>query len=235
MAAISIDFAESNPALIARVGWSNVQGEWSNDGRVNWSAFVTTPGGGPRSIAISSDGTRWVWAPNSGTPVYSLDNGATWTASTGAPANAAVISDRVNPLKFYAYDSGSATVYVSLDGAQTFTAAASGLTNGIALHALPGVEGDLWLAAGNAIYHSSNSGASFTNIGTVEQADSLGFGAAAPAKTYPTLYISGHVNNVIGIFRSTDAGATWVRINDNTHQWGRNGTITGDPRIFGRV
>ena len=42
---------------------------------------------------------------------------------------------------------------------------------------------------------------------------------------------------VRGIFRSIDAGATWVRINDDQHQWGRAGdtAITGDPRIYGRV
>jgi hypothetical protein len=42
---------------------------------------------------------------------------------------------------------------------------------------------------------------------------------------------------VRGIFRSVDAGQTWVRINDDQHQWGRAGdtAITGDPRIFGRV
>ena len=39
------------------------------------------------------------------------------------------------------------------------------------------------------------------------------------------------------IFRSIDAGQTWVRINDDQHQRGHAGdtAITGDPRIFGRV
>ncbi|HEU4710154.1 MAG TPA: hypothetical protein VFS76_01250 [Pyrinomonadaceae bacterium] len=45
------------------------------------------------------------------------------------------------------------------------------------------------------------------------------------------------VAGVRGIFRSTDAGQTWVRIVDDQHQWGRAGetALTGDPRIFGRV
>ena len=39
-----------------------------------------------------------------------------------------------------------------------------------------------------------------------------------------------------GVFRSDDAGATWVRINDDQHQYGNTGAaITGDPRVYGRV
>lgn len=39
-----------------------------------------------------------------------------------------------------------------------------------------------------------------------------------------------------GIFRSDDAGRTWIRINDDGHQYAWTGnTITGDPRIYGRV
>lgn len=37
-------------------------------------------------------------------------------------------------------------------------------------------------------------------------------------------------------FRSADEGTSWVRINDDQHQYGWIGqTITGDPRVFGRV
>ena len=52
-----------------------------------------------------------------------------------------------------------------------------------------------------------------------------------------TAYAAAKVAGVRGIFRSTDAGQTWVRINDDQHQWGRAGdtALTGDPRIFGRV
>jgi xyloglucan-specific exo-beta-1,4-glucanase len=39
-----------------------------------------------------------------------------------------------------------------------------------------------------------------------------------------------------GIFRSIDAGASWMRINDDQHQYGlTDWVITGDPRVFGRV
>ena len=58
---------------------------------------------------------------------------------------------------------------------------------------------------------------------------------AASDTTYPTLFIFGNANNVIGIFRSANAGKSWTRINDDRHQWGSIGTVVGDPRVFGRV
>jgi len=40
---------------------------------------------------------------------------------------------------------------------------------------------------------------------------------------------------VAGFYRSEDAGVTWVRINDDRHQFGFCGVIIGDPRVYGRV
>jgi photosystem II stability/assembly factor-like uncharacterized protein len=37
------------------------------------------------------------------------------------------------------------------------------------------------------------------------------------------------------LFRSTDTGSTWVRINDNAHQWGGYSLVVGDPKTFGTV
>ena len=49
-------------------------------------------------------------------------------------------------------------------------------------------------------------------------------------------YLAGAVDGVQGVFRSDDVGATWVRINDDLHQYGYLPTVViGDPRIYGRV
>ena len=107
--------------------------------------------------------------------------------------------------------------------------------------AVAGREGDVWLAGGTeggayGIWHSTDSGASFTRLASVQEADTIGFGRAAPGQTYPALYASAQVGGVRGLFRSVDAGASWVRINDDQHQYGStNAAITGDPRVFGRV
>ena len=64
---------------------------------------------------------------------------------------------------------------------------------------------------------------------------SLGFGKSAPGHATPTLYLSGKVGGQGGLFRSLDDGASWQRINDDAHQYGEVGYVTGDPRVFGRV
>ena len=110
------------------------------------------------------------------------------------------------------------------------------------LKAVPGKEGEVWFAGGSAktgqvygLWHSSNYGGSYTKLGNVEQADSIGFGKAAPGQTYSALYTVAKIDGVRGIYRSDDVGASWVRINDDQHQYSRPVVITGDPRIYGRV
>jgi photosystem II stability/assembly factor-like uncharacterized protein len=45
----------------------------------------------------------------------------------------------------------------------------------------------------------------------------------------------GKVAGIYGFFRSDDEGSTWLRINDDEHQYGGVTCITGDPRFYGRV
>ncbi|MGV2922416.1 xyloglucanase, partial [Streptomyces alfalfae] len=79
-------------------------------------------------------------------------------------------------------------------------------------------------------------GMRFIEVGGVQGADTIGFGKAAPGASYQTLYTSARIGGVRGVFRSTDAGASWVRINDDRRQWGWTGAaITGDPKVYGRV
>jgi hypothetical protein len=174
--------------------------------------------------------------------VHYSTGGNSWTASSGIPAQAKVISDRVNPNKFYGFAAGK--VYVSTNGGASFTAsAANGLpVEGNAdLDAVPGTEGELWFAGGSeeggpyGLWHSTDSGATFTKLANVEEADSIGFGKAAPGQNVVALYTIAKIDGTRGFFRSDDGGANWVRINDNQHQYARVTTITGDPRLYGRV
>ncbi|GCB44476.1 cellulose binding domain-containing protein [Streptomyces sp. NL15-2K] len=241
----SLDFAETNPNTVVRVGNldSGPHIAFSTDNGANWFAG-TDPSGvsGGGTVAAAADGSRFVWSPDGTGVQYATGFGTSWSASSGIPAGAIVESDRVDPKTFYGFKSGK--FYVSTDGGATFTAsAATGLPSGdsVRFKALPGIKGDVWLAGGASdgaygLWHSTDGGTSFTKISGVEQADTIGFGKAATGASYQTLYTSAKIGGVRGIFRSTDKGATWTRINDDAHQWGWTGAaITGDPRVYGRV
>jgi photosystem II stability/assembly factor-like uncharacterized protein len=256
----SIDFAAGVPAVIVRSGTLRgpatgaVRAAYSVDGGKRWHAFATEApvapaeannrfSGGAGSIAISSDGKTVVWTPRGGSPNMTRDWGATWTASAGAVPALRVIADGVNPSKFYGFDTQHGILYVSTDAGSGFSVGAKDLPKVEGsffpaqgdLHAVPGLEGDLWLVAANALFHSTDSGATFVSVSSVQEAATIGFGKAAPGRTYPMLFLAGKVEGIPGVFRSGDVGATWTRITDDGHQFAAVIHLTGDPRIFGRV
>jgi xyloglucan-specific exo-beta-1,4-glucanase len=240
----SIDYAELKPDFMVRVGvGKSAEGiksaAFSYDSGLSWSAgnsdIAGLTGGG--TVAAAADAGAVVWAPTGAGVCYSKDNGNSWTQCLGVPTGAKVRSDRVNPEKFYAFY--AETFYRSTDGGATFTSTGAGElpSSGTGqFKAVPGREGDLWLCGSDGLYHSTDSGSSFIKLANVQATDTIGFGKAAPGKDYMALYTCAKIDDVRGIFRSDDAGATWVRVNDDQHQYGCTNTcITGDPRVYGRV
>jgi xyloglucan-specific exo-beta-1,4-glucanase len=237
----SLDYAETTPNFIVRVGSNSTSGStnagFSFDGGTSWFQANGMPSGASGgTVAAAADASRVVWSPNAAPISFSTDNGSSWTASTGIGQGAVVGSDRVNKSKFYGFAGG--TFLVSTNGGASFASTgATGLPASGKFKAVPGHDGEIWLAGGaGGLWHSSNSGASFTKLTNVTAADTIGFGKAAPGASVMALFTSAVIGGVHGIFRSDDAGATWVRINDDQHQYGvTNADITGDPRIYGRV
>ncbi|MFF7934319.1 RICIN domain-containing protein [Streptomyces sp. NPDC007940] len=234
-----IDFAQSKPSMMVRVGRGGAQdGAWSTDGGRSWQGFTAEPVGSADSgrIALAADGSTIVWTESGQAPYRSTDQGASWSRVAGLGTDAVVVADRSAARTFYSLSGG--TLYASTDGGATFTARAAGLPDG-RLVAVPGIGGDLWIAGGDkGLSHSTDGGRTFTTLSSVQSASALGFGKAKPGTGYQALYLIGTVKNVTGVFRSTDKGATWLRVNDDAHQWGNFvglGIVTGDPDTFGRV
>jgi len=271
------DMAWSDPQYMATIGVflgnSTGFGMWSGDGGTTWAQFATYPTGvaenkgGEASIAITAR-NKAVWAPGYSVPSYTTDNGATWVP-TNLPAINSVfprayhlVADRQNPNKVYAYDSGGhwwgtpGKVYVSTDGGHTFTLSQGSVNAGLApnyfgntsLAVNPNVEGDLWLADGNAVYHSTDSGATWTKLSNfasiftsnqwadVQGASVIALGKAKPGAAYSAaVYVVGVVNSVWGVYRSDDGGASWTRFNDDEHQFGGIGVIAADQNTYGRI
>jgi xyloglucan-specific exo-beta-1,4-glucanase len=241
---LSLDVAWKKPATMVRVGTGGDQylGVSTSDGDSWWAGQQPSGVTGPGNVAMSADGATIVWSP-AGTGVHrSTTLGSSWTASTGVPAGATVRSDKEDPQAFYAFSGG--TFYTSRDGGASFTpSAATGLPAAGRHHVetVPGKAGHVWVAGGETddvygMWRSTDYGATFTPVAGVEEGDTIGFGKAADGHDHPAVYTSSKIDGVRGIFRSDDAGATWVRINDDAHQYAWTGAaITGDPDVYGRV
>ncbi len=248
----AIDYAELNPQFMVRVGTGNPNvgaprqpyhgAAFTFDGGSSWFQSNNDPvwGQGGGTVAAAANASRVLWAGSNVAVSYSTDNGNAWIASQGIPQNSVVASDRVNPSKFYGLGPNG-TFYVSTNGGANFSATASGLPTFGEVKAVPGVEGDIWVVGGDSstlptgMWHSINSGATFTKLANVQAASSIGFGKAAPGQSYPAIFAAAKIDNLNTIHRSDDGGASWVRITDDQHMYATIQTITGDPTIYGRV
>ena len=128
---------------------------------------------------------------------------------------------------------------MSRDGGRNFSIVQSKLPADGRLYVAPGVRGDVWLAspAGGIYRAEGGNDIRLTKLDSVSSADLLGFGAPASGSKTPTVFLWGKVDNSsVALFRSTDNGATFVRINDDLHQWPVGArVVVGDMRRFGVV
>jgi photosystem II stability/assembly factor-like uncharacterized protein len=244
----SIDYAAAKPSYIVRMGDGKLG--ISVDSGESWmpsEKFVEgADTGWSGKVAVSADARVIVWAPGNVVAHWSTNQGKSWTPSAGLIPGVKVVSDRVNPNKFYGYgktEDGKGIAYASEDGGKTFAVVNDSFipvnkdNNVSDIKAVIGLEGHLWLAAGEAgLFHSEDGGRTWVKLPGVDNALIIGLGMAAPGAEYQALYTNSKINGQYGFYRSDDKGATWIRINDDQHQFGSaNSAITGDPRIYGRV
>ena len=261
-----IDMAWNSPSFVVGVGtFTTSKGAYSTDAGVTWTNFPSVPPvaastGDESKVAVTANGANIVWAIKGEVPYYSTDKGTSWTA-TNLPKPAVayhIVADRKNPLKVYAYDHGgnwwypanSARFYYSTNGGHTFTASAQTWgPNGFNVTDLavnPFMEGDVWLADANNLWHSVDSGVTWTKLTAmatvgveytnVHGAMKVALGAPAPGASYSAaLYLVGTINGKDAVYRSVDMGANWVRIDDDAHRYGGVSRIAADTSIYGRV
>ena len=265
-----VAFAEAKTDIIVRVGRASGYDErknigYSTDGGKTWQPTDSVPGQESRSgfIAVSADGSTWIWTPETNyrwnrlkqpptlTHIWrTIDYGKTWQQPKGIPDKTRVIADRVNADKFYAIDLFSGKFYYSKNKGALFQESKLNIPGGIPesksnrgdtrggqdkLYATPGFEGDLWIAAYDGLYHSYDFGKTFNQLNHVIEIHGFGFGKHAPGSDYPALFLVGVIDGIRGIFRSDNMGENWIKINDDQHQWGLVLHVCGDPKIYGRV
>ncbi|MCS0633922.1 dockerin [Telluria mixta] len=250
-------------------------GSWSGDSGNSWSNFASLPAGASTNFAdtvsiVTTSRNNIVWAPANSIPSWTSNNGASWTQVSGLPTpngglnNAyRLVVDRQSPNKVYAFDGGGAwwnsttgKVYQSTDGGHSFalvqgSVAANFAPNDFGLTTMvgnPNASGDLWVTDGNAVYHSTNSGASWTKLsgfatvaasgstGPLPGAARIALGKAQAGASYSAaVYVVGTRGGVWGIWHSDDGGATWARFNDDAHQYAGIGVIAADWSTYGRI
>jgi xyloglucan-specific exo-beta-1,4-glucanase len=234
--------------------------QYSKDTGRTWSVEAYT---GPDvsyiqgSAAISADGTVALWTPfahvvkNSAgadssvwepCPIF-RNVSSSWTKVTGIDG-AWIVGDPVDANLFYAYKKTDGTVWKSTDKGETFAKVGEpGLSNYFKMRPVPGKTGDLWFPQSRSdikggLLRSQDGGATWTAIAGLDSAYAVTFGKEASGSTFPTVYAFGTVKGVKGVYQSIDQGATWVRVNDDQHQYGGmadGALLQGDMNTFGVV
>jgi hypothetical protein len=261
----SMDWAGKNSSFIVRVQSPSTYstspcnfGAYSTDNGADWTPFPTCASGGNYSsnggiIAVDASGTTIMWSTAYNPVQFSLDNGNTWTATTGVPSGAVVYADKVTPQLFYAYSSsGTGANFYSGTADPADNTAAFSQVNATALPAVAACYGsgcgvvdvnfakarDIWLPLGsNGLWHSTDGGVTWAQLANVPYANSVAVGAASPFTHQQAVFLYGEASplGLTAIYRSDDSGKSWVRINDDAHQYGGPTLIQADPRVFGRV
>jgi oligoxyloglucan reducing-end-specific cellobiohydrolase len=231
---------------------------YSGDGGTTWTPFPTCATGGTYStdggnIAVDATGTTIMWSTSYNSADFSTDNGTTWIAASGLQYNSIVTADKVAPQTFYSYYSyGSSGAFYSdvvdtVHGISAFAQVnATPLpADGSCYNSTCGIvvanfakAGNIWLPLGsNGLWHSTDGGVTWTQITNVPYANSVAIGAAAPWSHTQSVFLYGEASptDAMAIYRSDNNGVTWVRVNDDQHQYGGPSVIQADPRVFGRV
>ncbi|KAF7310676.1 hypothetical protein HMN09_00610500 [Mycena chlorophos] len=234
-----LDYAGLSPSTIVRIGTndSSLQVALSNTGGSSWSidygASQVAEGG---HVAISASGDTVLWSTN-GQGVLVSQYTSAFSLVSSLPTGAVIASDKVNDSVFYgAY---SSSFYVSTDGGKTFKVTASLLDSSspqkIVVH--PNVTGDVWVTSDVGLFHSTNTGSTFTQISSVTEAWQMDLGVPQTSGGYPAVYIAAEIGGVVGYYRSDTEGSSWVQINDAAHGFGSaaSNPIAADHSTYGRV
>ena len=257
----ALDFAGQHPERMVRVGYDQwnrlgLLAGFSEDGGESWKPLPWIPSGivdRPGSVALSADGLRVLWMAPGGRAYITSNRGGTWQTAEGLPAfngsdvewtnpDPKAAADRVDAHLFYAYDVVGGGLWVSRDGGGHFVQTVSGLfehpdymSRVADIHPVPEQEGEVWLTSVDGLYHSDDKGTTVTKLTGIESTYALGFGHPVTGEPTPAIFIGGTIQGESGLFRSSDQGRSWTRINTDAQQFGEVGVITGDPRLPGRV
>ena len=249
----SVDAAWLAPRVVARTMDAGSGGAVSANGGASWVPFgaqahVKDARGG--HVAVSAKGGSLVWAPPRQPAMVSHDRGKTWSLCKGWPetreAELAPVAEKNAEGVFYVFDITRGQVLVSVDAGATFAPGLTGLPSlnpswqrGTLLSA-PGKLRDLWIGLPDALLNVGGVDERARTIRAVAGVERLTLGKAAPGAAYHSVYLYGRVQSangteLVGLFRSDDAGASFKAIDDEQHRFGGVLSLAADPLEHGTV
>ncbi len=211
---------EATGAVTTVAGTATASGTTNGEG-------ATARFNAPSGLAVQPDGFYLYVADSANHGIRSATPNRTLTPFTC----------KADPERLYLLSTAARTLLRSSDGGVSYSTVNTALPTGAAfLRTVPGLANHVWLRAGtNGLHRSTNGGASFSKLSSVTEVYHFDFGRAAPGTTHPAIFIWGRVGGVLGFFRSDNIGASWVRINNNSQNFGYINDLVADPRVYGRV
>ena len=233
--------------------WVKVGGDESNmlltyttDGGKTWSDITNPPD--PNNtlykgkVALTADGSALIWSSSNGLFTFRTEDwGKTWEKVEGIAGsqNVYLIGDPVN--KDYVYGSCNGTVYVSSDGGKSFKRKYDTSSQYKRLAIAPGIEGTFYVpGGGSGLIISTDHGENFSLVPGLKFCDAVGLGKPKNEGDPYVIYVSGTPKEegaVKGFYMSENNGESWIRVNDDLHQFGGIGNgefIAGDMNVYGR-
>lgn len=247
-AGLNVRLAFAGSGDKARVVRLNSGGEFarSADSGKTWEKMEATglgKAGTDARLALSKDAKVLLYTPADRKVYRNEDSNHLWPAANWVEVvdlqNAIrPIADPVEPNVFHAYRNSTGELLRSTDAGKSFQPILKPGVRSFFMAAAPDRPSDLWLAADAAGIVRIADG-SIVRI-PVFHCSTIGFGRARSDGDFPTVFIWGRPlkPDPLGVYRSTDAGKTWLRVHDDAHQYGglgNGGFVKGDMNVFGRV
>ncbi len=258
-----IAYCSQNPDVMVRFAEHDSKGYYSTDAGKSWTEMKDSGGsGGKGDIAKIDDDTYRIFHTSASGVSYSDDFGDTWSKSSGTVGTKdfGILVDKEDNSVVYAYtakyneywasdmtkkeptlDDAQYDFMISTDGGKTFTnqiICAYDQCDVANRLAYLGKDNVIAAAGWNGLYQITNGAK------TVEKLDvfyckTVAYGAPEKEGGVNTLFMYGKPqdSDPEGIYRSTDAGKTWVCINTD-HLYGGTGNgnfLVGDMNEFGMV
>jgi hypothetical protein len=229
-------------------------GQWSiNGGAIACASptnIVAVPAGNNMPWYTKDGGTTWTEIVISGVPT-SGETGFGWAYYNNFRC---VCADRVTPNTFYLYNyltgtnANTGKVYRSTNSGDTWSVIGDNVPNPSSfgsIKAVPGFAGHLFFNGGGAgganpgntrLMRSTDSGATWAEIPgyTIREPHALGFGAASPGQSYPSVAFAGWLDGVYGVWRSNDNCVTWRNMGTYPLGWlNRFISLDGSKEVYG--